>query len=186
MTDPADQVPYRRQDEVDRAGGVTDTEVYQGELEAEGALADAESVEDLTSLELRSDETDDPNVAAEEGLPYVPPIDPPVIPSDDSPEGLEVAAGFSTSALDEPYDADHHSETLSDDDEMATRVREALRADSATSRYADDIVIGTRGGTVVLRGRVEDLVDTDEVVAVAERVTGVREVIEELEVEALG
>ncbi len=187
MTESSDQVAYRRQDEVDDRGGLTDTEIYQGELEAgSGPGADVESLEDLTDLDLRSGETDDPNVAAEEGLTYVPPIDPPVVPSADSPGGLEVAAGFASSALDEPYDEDHRGELLSDEDDVASRVREALRADSATSRYADDMIIGTRGGTVVLRGRVEDLVDTDEVVAVAERVTGVREVIEELEVDALG
>jgi hypothetical protein len=187
VTDASDQVAYRRQDEVDHDDGLTDTEIYQGELEAgRGTDDDVQGLEDLADLDLRSGETDDPDVAAEEGLVYVPPIDPPVAPSADSLEGLEIAAGFGSSALDEPYDADHHSELLSDEDEMASRVREALRADSATSRYADDIIIGTRGGTVVLRGRVEDLVDTDEVVAVAERVTGVDEVIEELEVDALG
>ncbi len=39
---------------------------------------------------------------------------------------------------------------------------------------------------MILRGEVEDLGDTDEVVAVVERVTGVTEVIDEIEVAALG
>ena len=57
MTDPAE----RRE--------LTDTEIYEGDLEA-GT--------DPMRSGLRSDETDDPNVAAEEGLAYVPPTDPPV------------------------------------------------------------------------------------------------------------
>lgn len=52
---------------------------------------------------------------------------------------------------------------------MATRVREALWADSATSRYADRIAIGTR-------------TDSDDLIEVAQRATGVVEVIDELEV----
>lgn len=186
-----DQVAYRRQDEVDDLGGLTDTDVYQGEQEA-GVHDDlptesrAANLEDLTSLELRSGETGDPSVAAEEGLPWVPPIDPPVVPSEEDPQGIRIAAGFGVSALGEPYDEDHHSELLPDDDEMSARVREALLADSATSRFAERIIIGTRGGKVVLRGRVDDVQDTDEVTAVVERVTGVREVVDELEVEALG
>lgn len=133
---------------------------------------------------MREGETDDPLVAAEEGLAYVPPIDPPVVPSDDE-EGLEVAAGFGTDAFEEPFDQDHHGALLSDDDEMATRIREALRADASTSRYADQIAIGTRGGLVALRGVVDDIEDTDAVAAVVESVSGVVEVRDELEVRAL-
>lgn len=182
-----DQEAYVRQGEVDDLGAMTDTEIYQGELEA-GVNDDlptestAANLEDLTSLELRSGETGDPNVAAEEGLSWIPPIDPPVVPDLDDPQGLQVAAGFGTSALDEPYDADHHSDTLADDDEMATRIREALRADSTTSRYADRIAIATRDGTIVLRGIVDDISDTDDVIEVAGRASGVVEVIDELEV----
>jgi hypothetical protein len=188
--DEGDQVFYRRSDEVDRTGGLTDTEIYQGELEAGvnddlPGRPDSENIEDLAALELREGETDDPNVAAEEGLTWVPPIDPPVVPDPDDPQGIQVAAGFGQSALDEPYDADHHSETLADEDELSARVREALRADASTSQYADSLVIGTRGSTVALRGVVDDVDDSDNVVAVASRVSGIAEVIDELDVRAL-
>jgi osmotically-inducible protein OsmY len=43
-------------------------------------------------------------------------------------------------------------------------------------------VIGTRGGTVAVRGLVDDIDDTDNVVEVISRVSGVDEVIDELEV----
>jgi hypothetical protein len=176
------QAAYVDEADVEHGPEVTDTEIYEGELEAQGGAIDAEQpLEGLGTRELREGETDDPAVAAEEGLTYVPPMDPPVAPSAD-PEGIEVAAGFGTTARDEPFDLDHHGSALSEDDEMEARVREALRADAATSRYADAIVIGTRGGTVALRGTVDDIEDGDAIAAVAEAVTGVVEVIDELEV----
>lgn len=184
-----DQVAFRRQAEVDDMGQLTDTDIYQGELEA-GVHDDlpqepeSENLERLAEREMRDLETSNPDVAAEEGMTYVPPSDPPVVPSDD-PQGVEVAAGFGATASEEPYDADHPAETVSEEDEMAARVREALRADSTTSRYADSLAIGTRGGTVAVRGVVDDLDDTDNVVEVVNRVSGVAEVIEELEVRGL-
>ena len=186
-----EQAAYIDQTDVDEPGsGLTDTELYEGELEA-GVHGDLpgerkeDNLELLTELELREGETDNPDIAAEEGLTYVPPIDPPVVPSDDR-QGAEIASGFGVDALEEPYDEDHHSSLVTGEDEMAARVREALRADSLTTQYADDLVIGTRGGRVVIRGFVDDLEDTDNVVAVAERVEGVLEVIDETEVRALG
>lgn len=186
-----DQVAYVRQGEIDDMGTMRDTAIYQGELEAGvhddlPSESEADNLEDLTALEMRAGETANPDIAAEEGMTWVPPIDPPVIPSEEDPQGLEVAAGFGVSSLAEPYDADHHSEPVTDDDDMEERVREALRADSATSAISQRIQVGLRGSIVILRGEVEDVVDTDEVVAVVERVSGVTEVIDEIEVAALG
>jgi hypothetical protein len=178
---------YLTEDEVDDLGELTDTEIYQGELEA-GVSDDlpteptAENLELLTELELRDGETADPNVAAEEGLAWVPPIDPPVIADASDPEGIRVAAGFGVDAQAEPYDSDHHSEVVPLTDEFEERIREALTADAATSRYADQIIIGTRGGRVVVRGVVDDIDDTDNVAAVISNVHGVAEVVDELEV----
>jgi hypothetical protein len=152
---------------------LTDTEIYQGELE--GGL-------DPSEADLRSDETSDAFVAAEEGLAYVPPTDPPVVPDPADPQGIQMAAGFGGTALDEPYDADHHSEALTVEDEMEARVREALRADASTSAYADSLVIGTRGSVVAVRGVVDDIDDTDDITEVISRVTGVDEVVDELDV----
>ena len=176
-----DQVFYRREDEVEQEPALTDTELYQGEL-----ATDAEqSIQGLADTELRAGETADPGVAAEEGLTWVPPIDPPVVPSDDDPQGIEIAAGFGTSGIDEPYDADHPSSTLAEEDEASALVRDALRADSATSRYADELAIGTLGSSVALRGVVDDIDDSDNVVEVASRVVGIDNVIDELEIRAL-
>jgi hypothetical protein len=174
----------------DRLGEPTDTEIYEGELEAgvtEELLTepDQQNLEMLAERELRGDETDNPDVAAEEGMTYVPPTDPPVIADAEAEDGVAVAAGFGGTALDEPYDEDHHSEILDSDQEMHDRIHEALRADATTSPLADQIVVGTKGGKVVLRGVVEDLIDAENAVAVAERADGVVEVIDEIEVRAL-
>jgi hypothetical protein len=178
MTEERDRA-FLTEDELETSGELTDTEVYQGELETG---EDAQHLVGLTETELREGETADPNVAAEEGLTWVAPIDPPVVPDADNPEGIQVAAGFGADADSEPFDADHHSELLTSEDELGSRIREALRANSATSRYADDIVIGTRNGTVVVRGMVDDIDDTDNVAEVISTVAGVAEVVEELEV----
>jgi hypothetical protein len=184
------QVAFVTASDADTLGSITDTDIYEGELEA--GVHDhlpterpENNIEMLTERELRDGETSNPDVAAEEGLVYVPPIDPPVVPSDDSPEGVEVAAGFGVSALDEEYDENHHSSVLPPEDEMSARVREALRADSTTTEFAEHLAIGTRGGLVRVRGVVEDVDDSDNVIAVIERVDGVVEVIDELEVRTL-
>jgi hypothetical protein len=176
--------------DVDDLGSITDTDLYEGELEA-GVHddlpnePDEQNLELLTERELRAGETANPDVAAEEGLTWVPPIDPPVVPSESSPEGAEIAAGFGVSALDEEYDEDHHSSVLPSEDEMTSRIREAIRADSATTEFADHLAIATRGGVVRVRGVVEDVDDSDNVLAVIERVDGVVEVIDELQVRVL-
>jgi hypothetical protein len=187
MTDEGRDRAYLTTDEVDTLGELTSTDIYEGELEA-GAHDDSpneaaeDNLESLVETELRAGETANADVAAEEGLTWIPPIDPPVVPDRDNPEGIQVAAGFGAEANVEPFDADHHSELLTASDEFEERVREALRANSATSRYAEDIVIGTRDGTVVVRGTVDDIDDTDNVAEVISNVAGVTEVIDELEV----
>ena len=155
MTEERRDRAYLTTDEVDTLGELTDTEIYEGELEAgvhddlPGEPLEA-NLEMMTELELRDGETADPNVAAEEGLAWVPPIDPPVV-----------------------ADAE---------DEFEARIREALLADSSTSRYADSLIIGNRGSTVVVRGVVDDIDDTDDIAAVIMTVVGVEEVIDETEV----
>ena len=183
---PEDQGAPIDADDADDLGALTPTGVYEGELEAgvDADLADDhENLELLTELELRAEETDDPMEAVEEGYTYVPPIDPATTPG--GAQNAEVASGLGVSALDDPYDQDHHSSFLSDDDEVSARVREALRADSATTQYADQITIETSGGVVTLRGIVDDLVDSDNLLAVAEYVEGVDEVVDELRVRGL-
>lgn len=181
-----DKAGYIEQSDVDDLGEITPTDIYEGELEAgvnDDLPNDPESLELLTELELRSEETDDMHEAVEEGYTYVPPVDPPVVPdTTEEPRDTQVASGLQGSALDEPYDADHHQEFVPDEDETSARVREALRADSSTTRYADQVAIRTRDGIVTLRGVVDDIADSDNLIAVAMYVTGVREVVDRLQV----
>lgn len=182
-----EQTAYIDQSDTDNLGDIRHVHIYEGEIEAgvnPDLPDDPDSLELLTELELRAEETDDAFVAAEEGMTYVPPIDPPTVPSD-SLQDAEIASGMGVSALDEAYDADNPSSFLPADDDMSALVRDALRADSSTTQYADRVQIETQGGVVRLRGVVDDLDDSDNLVAVAQYVTGVTEVIDELRVRAL-
>ena len=85
----------------------------------------------------------------------------------------------------EMYQGELGGDVNASEADMEVRVREALRADAATSRYAEDLVIGTRGSVVGVRGLVDDIDDTDDVTEVISRVTGVSEVIDELDVKGL-
>jgi hypothetical protein len=188
---PADQQEaFLQPDQVDDLGSLGHIAYYQGELEA-GVDADhpddPDSLELLTELELRDGETSDAMEAVEEGETYIPPIDPPTVPSAaGDPQQSRVAAGFGYSAREESYDEDHAARLLTAADDMTARVYEALLADSATTNYADRIKIITRGNTVILRGLVDDLDDSDNLVEVAYSVHGIAEVIDELDVRSLG
>jgi hypothetical protein len=182
---PVDAESMPGEGEVDTLGEMTDTRVYEGELEARPTDSDqpdhgtAENLESLAATELRAGETDDPNEAAEEGFAWVPPTDPPLRVGDDGPE---VAAGFGTTSGDEPFDADHHAAALSPHDEMETRVLEALRADATTTGVVDELEIDAEGGVIRIAGAVEDLDDEDAIVAVVEGVVGVTTVDSRLRV----
>jgi hypothetical protein len=170
--------------------GLTGTEIEHGYLEAgvdpTGSVpAQFESVEALVERELTNEETVDPWIASEEGVPWMPPVDPVVVPDEHDPEGLRVAAGIGISALDEPYDEDHHGELLPAEDEMTDRVRDAIRADAQTTAYAEDLEIDTEGGVVTLRGTVADIDDLEAVLSVAAVADGVTEVRDELEVQGI-
>jgi hypothetical protein len=185
---PADAPSVPTEAEVDTLGQMTDTRVYEGDLEARPPGSDqpsddpAENLESLVATELRAGETDDPNEAAEEGLTWVPPMDPPLRVGDDGPE---VAAGFGMTARDEPFDADHHSEAVSAVDEVEARVVEALRADAATAGLADQLELDVENGIVRVAGTVEDLEDEDAVLGVIDEVDGVTSVDSRITVAAV-
>ena len=190
MTDGGRHLGVFDDDAVETAEPITDTRVYEGDLEArppDVVQPDAPEVERLQFLEesdLRAGETDDPNEAAEEGLAYIPPVDPPIAGAE--PDGdPRLAAGFGTSADDEPFDADHHAGPISFEDEVTSRVREALLAHAATTAYADTLGIETADGIVRVTGRVSDIEDEDQVLQVIAEVDGVTEVDSRLEIDDL-
>lgn len=180
-----DKVGYILEEDVDDLGDLTQTEIYEGEIEAgvnPDLPTDPDRLDLLTERELRAGETDDVQEAIQEGLTYVPPTDPPTRPvTTQALQDTEVASGFGVTSLDEPYDADHHSDFITDDDEMSARVRDAIRADSSTTSYANRIRIVTRGGVVALQGVVDDLTDAENLLAVASYAEGVEEVLDRLD-----
>jgi hypothetical protein len=167
---PADQDTVVDPDEIEGRRVPTQTEFDRLDPDGRGE-ADADEIDGLGGGlgELRDGETDDPEVAAEEGLSWVPPIDPPVVATPWSDDPV-VAAGTGVSALDESYD---------DAGELNERIREALRADSATSRLADELVIAVVGKTAIIRGVVDDDDDGDAIVAFVVRVPGIDDVLDE-------
>ena len=132
-----------------------------------------------------SDVTDNPMVAVEEGVPYMPPTDPVVRPALNN-DSLEVVGGFGTTAMDE-FPDDLQDTALGDappgDEDLEAQVLEALAADALTTDLL--VQVTARRGVVRLRGRVATLDDAEAAEEVAGRVPGVRDVLEELEVDAL-
>lgn len=189
IEDPVDQDAVAAGSGLDRLGEMTPTAIYEGELEARVPDSDQPddpeigNVESLLERELRAGETDNPDEAAEEGLTWVPPTDPPVVPGELGQP--EVAAGFGTTADDEPFDADHHDSALAADDEASERIREALIAHAATSTLVDRLQVTTLGSRVVVAGRVADLADEEAVLEVVSGVDGVTDVDNRIEIEGL-
>jgi hypothetical protein len=152
--------------ELDYGTGVTaDPEAW----DERAGSGDVVSLDALVDSDLREGETDNPLVAIEEGMTYVAPSDPQVVPSDD-PQGVDVAGSSDMDGAESDINA---------------RIREALRADGATSALADRVEIAVIGSTAILRGVVDDLTDGDDLVAVVEQVEGIDEVRDETEVAGL-
>ena len=63
------------------------------------------------------------------------------------------------------------------DETLAERVREELGQDPSTSALAIEVMV--RQGVATLRGTVDDLDDLDNAVAVAARVPGIEDVIDD-------
>jgi hypothetical protein len=175
-------------DDVEDLGQLTSTAVYQGELEAG---VDSDLTDDDENLELLTelelrDGETDDVMEAVEEGLVYIPPTDPPTVPGGGYTDAEVASGLGTTALDEPYDENHQASFLTADDSVSALVRDALRADAATAHFADRIRIETSGGVVVLRGLVDDLDDSDNALAVAEYVEGVVEVVDELRIRALG
>ncbi len=175
------------EDELDDLGEITATRIDEGELESRAPDSDqpdetaAQNLESPAPDEFREGETDDAREAAEEGLAWIPPTDPPV--GTDERGNAEFAAGFSTSAGDEPFDADHHGEALPAVDEVTARVLEALAANASTAGFADSLDVEVDGDRAIVGGAVDDLDDEEAVIAVVEAVPGIAEVVSRLGVE---
>jgi len=98
---------------------------------------------------------------------YVPPTDPVR-----TREG-EFLGGFSTTSMDDVG-------PVGGDEALRDAILTELREDSATT--ALDLDVQVESGVVRVRGRVADALDVEGVLSVLDRVPGIRDVIDEMEV----
>lgn len=117
----------------------------------------------------------------DEDTTYFAPTDP-VLTSDDH-GNVQVLGGFTPTSTDDLTVEPSASDGSLGDEAIADAVLRELREDAMTTALRIDVQV--REGVVHLRGSVEGMEDADAAEAVAARVPGVREVVEELRVRAL-
>lgn len=128
--------------------------------------------------------TYEPQKAVEEGLSYTPPRDPPTVPSDEDPQGSEMAAGFAASMEDTDPDERILPERIEKGDlEIQEDVGLALRYNSETA-HLNDLVALVSQGAVRLYGTVPAEDDIARVYDIVSDLVGVDRVISHLEVAA--
>ena len=127
-------------------------------------------------------QTDDYLVAREEGVPYVPPTERVLTDTDHGPD---VAGTDSTDAGElERVDAVQPDDAMpARDDELLADAIEALRVSDVVA--GDRIRLAVNGSQVIVRGEVESIQVSDEVLAIVGDVPGVTDVVDELEVTGL-
>lgn len=117
-------------------------------------------------------ETEDPLVASQEGVPWVPPSDR-VLRSGTSDEDGADLAGAPVSDEEELEASD------GDEEPLVVRALEALRSSDVTA--GDRIEVDAAGSTIWVRGRVESLEVADEILGILGDLDGVEEVVDELD-----
>jgi len=117
-------------------------------------------------------ETDDPLVASQEGVPWVPPSDRVLRSGTSDEEGADLAGAPLSD--EEELEADD-----GDDEPLRVRALEALRSSDVTA--GDRIQVDAAGSTIWVRGRVESLEVADEILGILGDLDGVDEVVDELD-----
>jgi hypothetical protein len=129
-------------------------------------------------------QTYEPLRAVEEGLSYTPPRDPPVIPSENDLQGIEVASGFAPSMEDTDPDVRILPERIQRADlEIQENVGLALRYNSETT-HLTDISAEVNEGVVILYGTVPSEDDIARASRIVNGLEGVKEVFSNLVVTA--
>jgi hypothetical protein len=125
-----------------------------------------------------------PLKAQQQGLVYIPPDDPPILPSDD-PQGIEIAAGFAKESQFEDPRGEYVPERLAGGDwDLQARIESVLHKSSLTNQMSD-VRVQVEDGIAYLSGKVETLDDIDVVCSVVQEIDGVVDVEEELIVTSL-
>jgi osmotically-inducible protein OsmY len=144
---------------------------------------------DLTEQRMFTDASEEPgpsswgpeDAVAEGDNPYVPPTDP-VVTTNRHGEA-QVLGGTGPDSMDSLEVEPSAEDSVPGDEALAEAIRRELREDASTSDLQIRVLV--RQGVAHLRGFVPNLDDADNAEAVAARVPGVREVVEELEVRDL-
>jgi hypothetical protein len=146
------------------------------------AWNDDPDVQEIMGNQRGTGRTYQPQKAVEEGLSYTPPRDPPTVPSEEDPQGSEVAAGFAPSMEDTNPDVRILPDRIDGTDlERQEDVALALRYDSETAHLTDVSVL-VDGGIVKLYGTVPSEDDIGKVYAIVIDLEGVIRVVSHLEV----
>ncbi|HET6379900.1 MAG TPA: BON domain-containing protein [candidate division Zixibacteria bacterium] len=123
--------------------------------------------------------TDDFLVAREEGMPYVPPTERVLTQPRLGESGPDQAA----TAPDDASELSRRSPVTDDEQDLTARAAEALRTSDLTA--GNRLRVGSVGSTVYLRGEVESVDVSEELVAILTEVAGVDEVVDETRVRGL-
>ncbi len=129
-------------------------------------------------------QTDDYLVAQEEALPYDPPSDRVLSQPREGQGGVDVAGTDSTQGGELGREDNVQAGSGAPrDDELLGDVIEALRSSDVVS--GDRIRLAVNGTQVIVRGEVESIEVSDEILGIVGDVPGVTDVVDELEVAGL-
>jgi hypothetical protein len=147
---------------------------------AELRAAEGEIDPDFTDqpLSTTSLETAGVDTLEESDAVFFPPTDPVI--ATDKRGNAEVLGGFSTDSMASNAVAPSVLDGVPGDEALADAIRRELREDALTTDLIVDVAV--REGVAYLRGAVVALEDAEHAEAVAARVPGVQDVVEELEV----
>jgi len=159
------------------ADSIGDIRIAGGELDPD--FTDQPGLSDPTAA--AGAESSNPEDPAESGEVYTPPIDPVV--TTDAHGAARVLGGFELDSAEDVEVEPSAMDRAPGDEALADAIRRELAEDASTTDLA--IFVAVRNGVAHLRGQVADLDDADNAEAVAARVPGVRDVVEELEVSGL-
>ena len=194
MTDPDDRMLRESEDEPEL--DPLDSEIPMSQVQGLGLdlAGDDEDRATVTGYagdggdlftEPPTGDTDDPLVAIEEGVPYVPPSDRVLSDVRVDEAGPDVAGTAPSDAeelgREESIQTDDGS--LPRDGELQMDVVEALRASEIAADERLSILVD--GDTVTVRGEVESVDILDEILGIVGEVRGVGEVVDEVRVSGL-
>ena len=114
--------------------------------------------------------------AVDENETYLPPMDP--VEKPDAHGDPQIVGGFSPDSMSDEVPVPRPVTGGSPDEALADRIRRELLEDAATTDL--EVLVEVRDGTAYVRGHINDLVDADNVMAVAGRVPGIADVVDEL------